>query len=73
MLVDKIDDLADKNEKLKCELVSSKASREAPPIQNTAITVTNSSCFSGDVYAQLDQFEHSIDMELEDFQQLGLS
>jgi len=73
MLVDKIDDLADKNEKLKCELVSSKASREASPMQNTATTVANSSCFSGDVYAQLDQFEHSLDRELEDFQQLAYS
>ena len=73
MLVDKINDLADKKEKLEYELVSSKASREALRMQNTATTVTNSSCFSGDVYAQLDQFEHSLDRELEDFHQLAYS
>jgi len=79
MLVAKIDDLADDNEKLECELESYKTLFEASPTQDTATTVTdissaasvtNMSSLSGDVYAQLDQFEDSLDMELEDFQQL---
>jgi len=79
MLVAKIDDLADDNEKLECELESYKTLFEASPMQDTATTVTdissaasvtNMSSLSGDVYAQLDQFEDSLDMELEDFQQL---
>ena len=70
MLVVKIDDLADENERLECELVSYKTLFEASPMQDTATTVTNISSLSGDVYAQLDQFEDSLDMELEDFQQL---
>ena len=72
MLVVKIDDLADENERLECELVSYKTLFEASPMQDTATIITDSSSFSGDVYAQLDQFEDSLNMELEDFQQLGL-
>ena len=72
MLVAKMDDLAVDNERLECELVSYKTLFEASPMQDqdTASTVTNISSLSGDVYAQLDQFEDSLDMELEDFQQL---
>ena len=73
MLVAEIDDLAVDNEKLECELVSYKTLFEASPMQDTATTVTNISSLSGDVYAQLDQFEDSLDMELEDFQQLMAS
>ena len=70
MLVAKIDGLADDNEKLECELASYKTLFEASPMQDTATTVTDISSLSGDVYAQLDAFEDSLDMELEDFQQL---
>jgi hypothetical protein len=72
MLTEKINDLADENKKLECELVSNKTLFEASPMQDTSPTITNSFSFSGDVYAQLDQFEDSLDMELEDFQLLGL-
>ena len=71
MLVAKIDDLADENERLECELVSYKALFESSPMHDTATTITDSSSFSGDVYEQLDLFEDSLDMELEDFQELG--
>ena len=73
MLIEKIDDLADRNKILEYKLLSSKASIEPLHMQDTATTIMHSICFSGDVYAQLNQFEHSIDMELEDFQQLEFS
>jgi len=63
----KIVDLAGKNKQLECELFFSTAKFEASPMQDTVTTVTHSSSFSGDVYAQLDHFEDSLDMELEDF------
>jgi len=67
MLLEKIDDVADENEKLERKLVSWEAWFESLPSQDTATTVT-----SGDVFRQVDQFEHSLDMQLEDSQQLRL-
>jgi len=64
--------LADKNEQLECEFVPDTVMIEASPIQDTTTTGTRCRSFSGDVYKQLDQFELSIDMELDDFQRLGL-
>ena len=45
MHLEKIDDLADKNEKLDCELIFCKAQLEAPPMDDTATAVSNSSSF----------------------------
>jgi hypothetical protein len=64
--------LADKNEQLGCEFVPDKVLIEASPKQDTTTTDTRPRSFSGDVYKQLDEFELSIDMELDDFQRLGL-
>jgi len=72
MLAVKIGDLAEENEKLESELMSYRTSFEASPMKDTATIFTDSSSLSGDIYAQLDQFEDSLNMELEDLQQLGL-
>ena len=49
MLVEKIDDLVDGNEKLERELVSYKTFFEASPMKNTATTIPDISSFGGDV------------------------
>lgn len=48
--------------------------KAAPRHETTTTTRTNASSFrfNDDVYGQLDQFEHSLDMELEEIQELGL-
>merc|ERR1719362_2003048 len=66
-----MDGLADKNDHLTREEMSAEALLEASPLQQTTITNTpGKNSFSGDVYNQLDEFEHSLDMELEAFQRL---
>jgi len=67
-----MDGLADENELLDCEFLPAKASLDASLMKDTATTdKLRTSSFSGDVYGQLDQFELSLDMELEDFDCLG--
>ena len=65
--------MTEKNKQLECELFFSKELfDESSSVQDTAtiITDSSSSSFIGDVDAQSDQYEESIDMELEDLEEL---
>jgi len=68
----KIDDHPYEKEERECTAESGEALLDASPRHETNTPVSNcgSFNFSGDVYKQLDQFELSLDMELEDFQEL---
>jgi len=68
----KIDDVVYEKEQLECTAESGEALVDASPRHETNTPVSNcgSFNFSGDVYKQLDQFELSLDMELEEFQEL---
>lgn len=61
-------DLAGMNDHLTRENMSA----EAPLGQTTITNTPRKNSFSGDVYNQLDEFENSLDMELEAFQRLEL-
>jgi len=63
---------SDNSEHSECELMPATVSIEASPTRDASASETRRRSFSGDVYHQLDQFELSIDMELEEFQRLGL-
>ena len=63
---------SDNSDQSECELMPAMALTEASPTRDAAASETRRRSFSGDVYHQLDQFELSIDMELEEFQWLGL-
>jgi len=67
------DDVADENEQRECTPMPDKVILGASPRYEptTPITRCDSFNFSGDVYKQLEQFEVSLDMQLEEFQGLG--
>jgi hypothetical protein len=67
-----MDGWSDNSEQSECKLMPAVALIESSPIRDTAASETRRRSFSGDVYHQLDQFELSIDVELEEFQRLGL-
>lgn len=56
---------------LKCEIVPAGALWEELPTQETNITSTRHRSLNGDVYNQLDECEHSLDMKLEDLKNPG--
>lgn len=58
-------------DRLERERVPAEALSESSPARGTALANTRRrQSFSGDVYNQLDEFEQSLDMELEEFQRL---
>ena len=64
--------LAGMSEQSECGSISDMAMIEASPVQDADSPTRRPRSFSGDVYKQLEQFELSIDLELEEFQRLGL-
>ena len=68
------DDVADENEQRECTPMPDKVILGASPRHEptTPITRCDSFNFSGDVYKQLEQFEVSLDMQLEEFQGLDM-
>lgn len=65
-------DWDNENNHLELEVASAEVLLKASPTQEVSFTNTNCQTFSGDVYHQLDEFEQSLDLELEDFQRLEL-
>ena len=70
---EKMDYVSDKKEQFKCALLPDQALLKAAPSHETTTTMTNSCSFSfsDDVYGHSDLFEHSLNTELEEFQELG--
>jgi len=64
--------LAGISEHSECGSVQDMASVESSAVQDAETPQRRPRTFSGDVYKQLEQFELSIDLELEEFQRLGL-
>merc|ERR1711935_1296975 len=64
--------LAGMSEQSECGSIADMAMIEASPVQDADSPTRRPRAFSGDVYKQLEQFELSIDLELEEFQRLGL-
>ena len=67
-------DVADEKEQRECTLMPGTVLLDASPRHEpvtSPMSKLDSFDFSGDVYKQLEQFEYSLDMQLEEFQGLG--
>jgi len=67
-----MDGVVEENEYSEFESVPAEALLEVSAVQDTGTTTAHRRSFTGNVYNQLNEFELSLDMELEDFQKLGL-